>query len=118
MKVATRIVAQGDCLFVRVGKLPGDTVLDPAAGRIVVAHSETGHDHVAESRSARLHHAKGDPLTDYLVFGDTDVVGIDIVHLRSWDTHETVRLLGQPGDVWQVRRQREWTPEGWRRVED
>ena len=118
MKSAKRFIAQGDCLFLKVPALPGGTALDPCADQLVVAHSETGHDHVAESTSARLHHVNGDPLTSYLVFGDTDVVGIDIVHLRPWDTHETVRLLGVPGDVWQVRRQREWTPEGWRRVED
>ncbi len=39
----------------------------------------------------------------------------DLEHLRSFDTHETVRL--DPG-VWEVRRQKEYSPEGWRRAAD
>ena len=36
-------------------------------------------------------------------------------HLRSFDTHETIKL---PVGTFEIRRQREYTPEGWRRVED
>ena len=39
----------------------------------------------------------------------------DVEHLWPFDTHETIRLT--PGK-WEIRRQREWSPEGWRRVED
>jgi hypothetical protein len=39
----------------------------------------------------------------------------DVVHLRGLDTHETLRL---PRGTWEIRRQQEWSPEGWRRVED
>jgi hypothetical protein len=39
----------------------------------------------------------------------------ELRHLRDWDTHET--LLIPPG-TYKVRRQREHTPEGMRRVED
>ena len=118
MKIATTLIAQGDCLFVRVDGVPADAVRVETPGPLVVAHSETGHDHVVESAGVQMYHAKHDPLSSYLLLGDAAVHGIDIVHRRAWDTHETVRLLGTPGDAWLVRRQREWTPEGWRRVED
>ena len=39
----------------------------------------------------------------------------DVVHLRDFHTHETVRL---PRGVYEVRRQEEYTPQGWRRVAD
>ena len=39
----------------------------------------------------------------------------ELRHLRSFDTHESI--LFRPG-TYHVRRQREHTPEGWRRVED
>ena len=64
---------------------------------------------------------KGNGLVCYLRMDiglDADIGGVDVVHHRPWDTHETIRLLGNPGDVWEVRCQREHTPEGWRRVED
>lgn len=34
---------------------------------------------------------------------------------RSFDTHESILLKG---GTYEIRRQREYTPEGWRRVED
>ena len=54
----------------------------------------------------------GDPLVAILA---VEGAFADVVHLRAHDTHETLRLLQ---GYWEVRRQREWTPEGWRRVED
>ena len=36
-------------------------------------------------------------------------------HLRPHDTHESIMF--EPG-IYEVRRQREYTPEGFRRVED
>jgi hypothetical protein len=39
----------------------------------------------------------------------------DVVHHRADHTHETVRLLH---GLWEVKRQREWTPEGLRQVRD
>lgn len=78
----------------------------------VVAHSETGHHHVATQ--AKVYHAP-DGMTLYMQAIGTQV---DLLHKRPFDTHETIRLLTKPGDVFKVRRQREHTPEGWRRVED
>ncbi len=110
--------AQGDVLFRRVKSLPkGLKEVDPKAKRKVVAHSETGHHHAIDSSGVRMYQGD-DPLTCYLVL--ESVEHADVVHYRPWDTHETLRLLGERGGggVFQVRRQREWTPEGFRRVED
>ena len=36
-------------------------------------------------------------------------------HLRTFDTHETLAI---PPGVYELRRQREAVPEGWRRAQD
>jgi hypothetical protein len=101
---------QGDICIVRCENLPPG--LEEVKDR-VVAHSETGHHHVAER--AKVYKAP-DGMTLYM-----QAVGksIDLVHKRPYDTHETIRVEGlKPGDTFKVKRQREHTPEGWRRVED
>jgi hypothetical protein len=110
--------AQGDVLFRRVAKLPkGLTEVDPKSRRKVVAHSETGHHHAIDDAGVKMYQGE-DPLTCFLVL--ESVEHCDVVHYRPWDTHATLRLLGggTTGGVFQVRRQREYTPQGWRRVED
>lgn len=120
MKTATTMIAQGDVLFVRVASLPANAVERKRSGQLVVAHSETGHHHSIADKAVTHFEVPGDSLNCFLRLDDglAEIGGVDVIHHRAWDTHETVRLLGKPGDVWQVRRQREWSPEGWRRVED
>lgn len=103
---------QGDVCFIRVEKLPeGAKPLGKTSSRVIVAHSETGHHHVAKAEKIRLY-GVDDPMVCYL---SNESEYADIVHERAFDTHETVRLLG---GCWKIIRQRESTPEGWRRVED
>lgn len=118
MKIINNIAAQGDLIIRRVKALPENTKIVEESKSIVVAHSETGHNHVAvcEKKMTRFE-VPGDALKSYLKAGD-DVDHFDVEHMRSFDTHETLRFLCNPGDVFEVRRQREWTPEGWKRVED
>lgn len=114
-----KIAAQGDVMFRKVTKLPDGLVEESAKGPIVVAHSETGHHHsIDEWDGVKLFRKPGDPMVCFLQLQGVDHA--DVVHHRSFDTHETVRLLGCPGKTttFEVRRQREYTPEGWRRVED
>ena len=108
-----RMAAQGDVIFRRVKELPTNAAATKRAGRLVVAHSETGHHHAIDDLGV-VRYEVGDPLVCYLQITDAFA---DVVHHRSFDTHETLRLLGG-GSIWECRRQREWTPEGWRRVED
>lgn len=107
MKEIDNLAFQGDVMFQRVDSLP-DVKLEEDKS-LVVAHSETGHNHVAEGGSATL--LRQNEMVSYLVLKELS----DIVHKREYYTHETLRL--KPG-VWKVGRQREWTPEGLRRVED
>lgn len=123
MKEANNQAAQGDVLFMRVEKIPKGYEPVKSGGPIVVAHSETGHHHTVPHLDAVLYTNRADPMTSYLKFND-DVKSLTVTHHRPHDTHESIRLLGGGGGsarsstIWMVRRQREHTPEGWRRVED
>lgn len=110
-----KIAAQGDVLFRKVKKVPAAFKAQPASARVTVAHSETGHDHAIDSMGVVHYVDPANPMVCYLQL-DT-VSHADVMHHRPWDTHETLRLLGEKS-IWEVRRQREHTPEGWRRVED
>jgi hypothetical protein len=101
----------------RIDALPAN--IKPATaknGKYVVAHSETGHDHVIESRpNVRLYDSQ-DPFVSYLeVIEATDAMECLLEHMRSYDTHETIKV---PPGIYEVRRQREYTPEGWRKAQD
>lgn len=117
MKTFTKCAAQGDLLIRRIEKLPED--VKPVAsekGMFVVAHSETGHNHVIADRPNVALYTTDDPMISYLqVIEATDATETLLEHLRSYDTHETIKIA--PGN-YEIRRQREYTPEGWRRVED
>lgn len=117
MKTFKNTAAQGDLLIRRVDKLPAD--VKPMAaerGFFVVAHSETGHNHVIAERPNVKLYTTGDPMVSYLeVIEATDKMETLLEHLRGYDTHETIKI---PAGTFEIRRQREYTPEGWRRVED
>ena len=117
MKEFQNTAAQGDVLFIRCAGLPdGLTETMPENGALIVTHSETGHHHAMtldrteEAPSVQMF--SGDnPLLSWLQVNRPTV----LEHKRPFDTHEPI--LFSPG-VYEVRRQREYTPEGWRRVED
>lgn len=117
MKTFKTQAAQGDLLIRRIDALPDNaTKQQPTNGQHVVAHSETGHNHVIADRPNVSLYTTGDPMISYLeVIEATDATETLLEHLRSFDTHETIKI--SPG-VYEIRRQREYTPEGWRRVED
>lgn len=109
--------AQGDLFIRRIESLP--YLLKPMAtenGAFIVAHSETGHHHVIAERPGVTVYNTGDPLVSYLqVIEATDETEVLIEHLRNFDTHESIKVT--PGN-YEIRRQREYSPEGWRRVAD
>jgi len=102
---------QGDVLVIPVAKIKGPVEKQRRNGKIILTHSETGHDHTIDAADAIHYEAKDDALTCYLYLEQP----ADVIHNRSWDTHAPVTL--KPGK-WMGRRQREYTPEGWRRVAD
>lgn len=111
----TKIAAQGDVMFRRVDTIPPGFEPQERKGPVVCAHSETGHNHEIDDTGV-IHYVGKDPLIAYLQLADTD--SCTVTHRRNYDTHAPIRLGGGCGAVWQVIRQREYTPEGWRRVED
>jgi hypothetical protein len=116
MKTFDRIAAQGDFLIIRIDDIPADVEpYQPENGKYVVAHSETGHNHtmIMDRVSAfRPKETRDEDL--YRLFFAVEAPA-EIVHERSFDTHETL-LLSE--GTYEVRRQREYTPEGFRRAAD
>lgn len=117
MKTFKKMAAQGDLMIRKIESLPvGVKPENAEKGVFVVAHSETGHNHVIEATPNVQLYTTGDPMISYLqVIEATDEAETIIKHLRSFDTHEPIKI--DPG-IYEIRRQREYTPEGWRRVED
>ena len=117
MKTFNNMAAQGDLLIRRIAKLPdGLKPVSAQCGNYIVAHSETGHHHViAERFNVRLY-SGANPMISYLeVVEATDETETFIEHLRTFDTHEPISFSA---GIYEMRRQREYTPEGWRKVED
>ena len=102
--------AQGDLNIFVCDEIPENLKEVKAEnGQHVLAHSETGHNHVTEGNTVRVF--EQDEFISYL-----DVTKeINVVHLRSFDTHETITL---PAGKYRISRQREYIPEGFRRAAD
>lgn len=117
---------QGDVLIRRVNALPDDDQLKlraPEAGRLVLAHGEaTGHAHAIAVDPAPW--AEEPDITQADVAAVTTLFeardgrlylkaqkAVDVVH----EEHDTITL--EPG-VYEVSRQREYSPEEIRRVAD
>jgi len=113
MKTFTKMAAQGDFIIMRVESIPDDVVeIAAEKGTHTVAHSETGHNHVMLAERVRAFApSKPDIYTMFLQVDEPT----EITHLREFDTHESI--LVPPGN-YVVKRQREYTPEGWRRAQD
>lgn len=119
-----KMAAQGDLLIRKIDKLPTENLkaVEPEDGKLILAHSETGHHHsimlekeMGLSRNGRAkidYFQSNDPMLCYLVV-DGDYA--DVVHERDFDTHQPIRITG---GTYELRRQKEATPEGWRRVAD
>ena len=112
MKTFNKVCAQGDIYITRIKALPAGVVPVPAEdGRVIVTHSETGHHHVMLAERTKAFKLPDSIMDIFLTVekGDT------LQHLRPHDTHEAIKF--GPG-IYHVRRQREYVPEGFRRVED
>ena len=118
MKTFKNCAAQGDLMIRRVETIPviAEIIYPDVHGHYVCAHSETGHSHIIVAHPHVKLFSTDDPLISYLeVVEATEETETLIEHLRSFDTHESI--LVTPG-IYEIRRQREYTPEGWRRVAD
>lgn len=120
MKTFQNMAAQGDFIIRRIKKLPAGAVpVKPENGKFIVAHSETGHDHVITTERVKAFRPKKPDIYTLFLQIDEPLAGEtmpEIEHLRSFDTHEAIRPAS--GGVFEIKRQREYTPEGWRRAAD
>lgn len=112
MKTFKKIAAQGDAMLKRIDSLPdGIEVSNAVNGKHIVAHSETGHNHTVLSRNADMLIDKTNEFIAYLhVKEDTE-----LTHERSFNTHESLLLTE---GYYEIRRQREYVSEGYRRAQD
>lgn len=107
------VCAQGDIYIRRAAKLPENAVeCKPENGKHIVTHSETGHHHVMEATRVKMYTIP-DSIMD--IFLQVEEDGATLEHLRPHDTHAPISF---DKGVYHVRRQREYVPEGYRRVED
>lgn len=106
--------AQGDILIIPIKSIPKSAKAATAEnGCFIIAHSETGHHHVIDRAKAEVYEAADDAFVAYIrTLGD----GAQIEHQRPFDTHETIAL--SPNQNYEVRRQREYVPEGFRKAAD
>ena len=105
-------VAQGELYIRRIDTIPPG--LEPVAaegGHTILGHSETGHHHVMDARTTTLYRLPEEIYELFLVATEDT----PLTHLRDFDTHEPIMF---PAGNYVVRRQREYTPEGWRRAAD
>lgn len=117
MRTFKNQAAQGDLYLRRIDAIPANAKpMKAEAGAFIVAHSETGHHHVIKERPGVQVFTTDAPMVSYLqVVEATDAMETLLEHLRGHDTHETIAI--PPGN-YELRRQREYTPEGWRQVQD
>ena len=115
-KTVNNYAAQGDFLIMRIKDIPNDVVtVEPTDGKHIVAHSETGHNHTMVMERTTVYK---EPLTK-----DEDIFRLflaveaptEIIHERSYHTHDPLTV--PPGN-YEIRRQREYTAEGFRRAQD
>lgn len=110
--VTNRPVAQGDMLIIPITSIPENVKgAKPEGAHFILAHSETGHHHVIERARAEVYESADDTFIAYV----KAMAPADITHQRPFDTHETVQLA--PGN-YEIRRQREYVPEGFRKAQD
>lgn len=115
MKAFERMAAQGDVMFIKQPasfRIPeGYKPIPAEKGKYIVAHSETGHHHTVLERGVAYFQDPNDAFTALMEVKEIT----EVKHEREYHTHEP--LLLTPG-IYQIRRQREYSPEGYRRVQD
>lgn len=114
MKTFNVCAAQGDLLLRKIDMLPADAIQEnPENDGYVLAHSETGHNHIVKAQEGvQFYRHSNDNFKAYLVVNNDKAV---VEHMRSFDTHESIECKK---GIYEIRRQREYTAEGFRRAAD
>ena len=97
---------QGDVLLVRVGSIPEGAKARDRNGPLVLAHGEaTGHAHTIAEPTARL-------------LDHEQATYLEVADALAMLTHQEHAAIAIPAGVYEVRRQREYSPEAIRNVAD
>lgn len=132
MKRTKNGAPQGDVVFVRIDSLPDTAVPRKDAGvQPIMAHSETGHHHVAKPRRGYrvdVFDDEKNPDFSYLRIrrdetvsraekASDSIAAVLLEHQRSHHTHEA-QEFGEEGEIWKFSRQRRRLNGVWTRVAD
>lgn len=116
MKEVKNIAAQGEMLIRRVSAFQNKSQqMTPENNFYILAHSETGHHHVIDCQSVEVKEQIENVPEGMAILQMIVKEPSVIKHLRGHDTHEPLML--SEGN-WEIRLQREYTPNGYRRVAD
>lgn len=117
MKTVKNVAAQGEMLIRRVASFSEaeKTTMKDENGVFILAHSETGHHHVIDRKHVEVFEQTENVPEGMGILQMIVKEPSQITHLRSTDTHEPL-MVGK--GLWEIRLQREYTPEGYRRVAD
>lgn len=104
-----------DLLEHKAFKLVKPVHVKPENGKLIIAHSETGHHHCIDIERSKEAQFLIDETNELIGLLKVKGVPADLEHLRSNDTHETMRIA--EGD-YIVRYHSQPSPQGWERVID
>lgn len=116
MRTFKNFAAQGEAFIRRVSSTPDGTMeIKAENGSHIIAHSETGHHHVMDSEHVTVLERTKDVPEGMKILHLIVKEPTALEHLRPNDTHEPIMF--DKGE-YEIRLQREYTPEGLRRVMD
>lgn len=122
MKQLNTMAGQGDVMLINLDAYTPEQIKEMGfevctleesldGENVIVTHSESGHHHVIErSKVVQMLISKTNAFIGKLKLEDATT----IEHLRSFDTHEAITLPKNVG----FKRQREYTPKGYRKAQD
>ena len=97
---------QGDVLIVRTDEKPDGEKVKRDKGRVVLAYGEvTGHAHAIKNKGAVL----------WKTPSGMEILAVDSESELVHEEHDTIKI---PPGCYEIRHQREYKPEGIRRVAD
>ena len=112
MRTFKNIAAQGDVLIRRVDALPAHCLkVESTEPELIITHSETGHHHVMDAKKVDIYCDAANPLLAWIKVNRPT----SLLHKRSFDTHEPIKF--EKG-VYEIRRQREYVAQGFRKAQD
>lgn len=116
MREVKNLAAQGEMYIRRVAEFKEEaTPAEAEDGKFILAHSETGHHHVIDADKVMVAEQTTNVPEGMGILQMIVKEPAVVEHLRGTDTHEPLFLT--EGN-WEIRLQREYTPEGYRRVAD